>query len=43
MAILLADETDHMDAIVDIHPGAGGTEAQDWQPCLSACISALLI
>ena len=34
MAILLADETDHMDAIVDIHPGAGGTEAQDWAAML---------
>lgn len=34
MAILLSDETDHMDAILDIHPGAGGTEAQDWASML---------
>lgn len=30
MSILLADEADHMNALLDIHPGAGGTEAQDW-------------
>lgn len=34
VSILLADEADHMDAIVDIHPGAGGTEAQDWAAML---------
>ncbi len=27
---LLSDEKDSMDVIVDIHSGAGGTEAQDW-------------
>lgn len=34
MSILLAGEADHMDAILDIHPGAGGTEAQDWAQML---------
>ncbi len=27
---LLGGETDHLNAIVTIHPGAGGTESQDW-------------
>lgn len=27
---LLGGETDHANAIVTIHPGAGGTESQDW-------------
>jgi len=27
---LLNNEFDHMNAIVEIHPGAGGTESQDW-------------
>jgi peptide chain release factor 2 len=27
---LLSGEYDRMNAIVDLHPGAGGTEAQDW-------------
>ena len=25
-------------AIIEIHPGAGGTEAQDWADMLVACI-----
>ena len=28
--LLLSDEYDNLPAIVDIHPGAGGTESQDW-------------
>ncbi len=27
---LLGGESDHLNAIVTIHPGAGGTESQDW-------------
>jgi peptide chain release factor 2 len=34
ISILLAGEADHMDALLDIHPGAGGTEAQDWASIL---------
>ncbi|MBE6703244.1 MAG: PCRF domain-containing protein, partial [Ruminococcaceae bacterium] len=30
MEILLCGEYDHSNAIVSFHPGAGGTEAQDW-------------
>jgi peptide chain release factor 2 len=28
--MLLNKEYDHCDAIIELHPGAGGTEAQDW-------------
>ena len=31
---LLSGEYDHHDAIVSIHPGAGGTESQDWAQML---------
>ena len=34
--LLLSSEEDHADAILEIHPGAGGT-AQDWRRCSSAC------
>ena len=34
MTVLLSGEADHMDALIDIHPGAGGTEAQDWAEML---------
>ena len=32
--ILFTGEFDHLNAIVDIHSGAGGTEAQDWADML---------
>ncbi len=34
MSMLLSREEDSMDAILEIHPGAGGTEAQDWAEML---------
>jgi len=30
MAVLLSNDYDHSNAILEIHPGAGGTESQDW-------------
>ncbi len=33
-AMLLSGEHDHRNAIVTIHPGAGGTESQDWAEML---------
>ena len=33
-AMLMAGENDHRSAIVTIHPGAGGTESQDWAEML---------
>jgi peptide chain release factor 2 len=33
-AMLLSEKTDHFSAIVIIHPGAGGTESQDWAEML---------
>ena len=34
LASLLSGDYDHNDAIVAIHPGAGGTESQDWAEML---------
>ena len=34
---LLGGEFDDRDAIVTIHPGAGGTESQDWAEMLCGC------
>ena len=31
---MLSDEEDQLSAIVDINPGAGGTESQDWAEML---------
>ena len=33
-SVLLSGEYDHLSAIVSFHPGAGGTEAQDWASML---------
>lgn len=33
-AMLLSEEYDRLNAIVEIHPGAGGTESQDWAEML---------
>lgn len=34
IALLLSEKEDTMPAILEIHPGAGGTEAQDWAEML---------
>lgn len=34
ICILLNDESDHCNAYLNIHPGAGGTESQDWAEML---------
>ena len=34
LEILFSGEFDNMNAIIDVHPGAGGTEAQDWADML---------
>mmetsp|Transcript_9956 Transcript_9956/g.23023 ORF Transcript_9956/g.23023 Transcript_9956/m.23023 type:complete len:301 (+) Transcript_9956:1365-2267(+) len=31
---MLQDEEDHLDAILEVNPGAGGTESQDWAAML---------
>jgi peptide chain release factor 2 len=33
-AMLLSGENDHLGAILNVHPGAGGTESQDWAEML---------
>lgn len=34
MSVLLSNDYDHSNAILEIHPGAGGTESQDWAEML---------
>ena len=34
MEVLLSNDYDHANAILEIHPGAGGTESQDWADML---------
>ena len=34
MQMMLSGEDDHRNAIISIHPGAGGTESQDWAEIL---------
>ena len=34
IAVLLSNDYDHANAILEIHPGAGGTESQDWAEML---------
>lgn len=34
MSVLLSNDYDHANAVLEIHPGAGGTESQDWAAML---------
>ncbi len=34
LEVLLSEKYDKMNAVIDIHPGAGGTESQDWASML---------
>ena len=40
---LLSGEADINDCFLEIHAGAGGTEAQDWAECCCGCMSAGVI
>lgn len=41
MTLLLSEPYDHNNAILEIHPGSGGTEAQDWVICCFVCTLAM--
>ena len=41
MTLLLSEPYDHNNAILEIHPGSGGTEAQDWLICCSVCTNVM--
>jgi len=34
ISLLLSDENDSLNSVIEIHPGAGGTESQDWAEML---------
>ncbi len=34
LSMMLCEEEDRLDAMIEIHPGAGGTESQDWAEML---------
>lgn len=38
LSLLLNGKYDKDNAILELHPGAGGTESQDWDRCCSECI-----
>lgn len=40
LSMLLDGPYDRNNAIVELHPGAGGTESQDWGSMLYVCIHA---
>ena len=41
MTLLLSEPYDRNNAILEIHPGSGGTEAQDWADSFSVCIHVM--
>ena len=42
LEILLSGPYDANNAILELHPGAGGTESQDWLRCYIVCILDML-